>query len=279
PTLALDTDDWEGAGGWADRDHKAAWQRLLVGQHEKWSLRHADLVTVASRELERLATAEGAAPVYAPNAASPSSPGWEPGDGHAVRQALGIGDAPIVLAYTRFVEFAPRRLAALVACLHRLRPAVHFLVVGKGLGGEAEEFQQLVAEDGLANVVHQVGWRPAADLPQYFAAADVAVYPLDDTLLNRAKCLMKLVDLLLAGVPLVADAVGQATEYVQHDETGLLVAPGDVHAMTQAVTALLDAPERRRRLGQAARSALLRDWTWERQALTIASALTKCRGV
>ena len=279
PTLALDTDDWEGAGGWADRDHKAAWQRLLVGQHEKWSLRHADLVTVASRELERLATAEGAAPVYAPNAASPSSPGWEPGDGHAVRQALGIGDAPIVLAYTRFVEFAPRRLAALVACLHRLRPAVHFLVVGKGLGGEAEEFQQLVAEDGLANVVHQVGWRPAADLPQYFAAADVAVYPLDDTLLNRAKCLMKLVDLLLAGVPLVADAVGQATEYVQHDETGLLVAPGDVHAMTQAVTALLDAPERRRRLGQAARSALLRDWTWERQAQTIASALTKCRGV
>ncbi|HVB96870.1 MAG TPA: glycosyltransferase, partial [Chloroflexota bacterium] len=80
PTLALDTDDWEGAGGWADREHKAAWQRTLVGQHEKWCLGHADLVTVASRELERLAIAEGATTVYAPNAASPSSPGWEPGD-------------------------------------------------------------------------------------------------------------------------------------------------------------------------------------------------------
>ncbi|HVB97577.1 MAG TPA: glycosyltransferase, partial [Chloroflexota bacterium] len=192
-----------------------------------------------------------------------------------VRQGLGMSDEPIVLAYTRFVEFAPRRLAALFARLHQIRPTAHFLVVGKGLSGEEEEFRLLVAKHGLTDVVHQVGWLPTAELPHYLAAADVAVYPLDDTLLNRAKCLMKLVDLLLGGVPVVADAVGQATEYVQHDETGLLVAPGDVDAMAHAVTALLDSPEQRCRLGQAARASLLRDWTWERQARTIAAALAK----
>ena len=44
------------------------------------------------------------------------------------------------------------------------------------------------------------GWVSSQDLPGYFAAADVAIYPLDDTLLNRAKCPVKLTDLLLAGL-------------------------------------------------------------------------------
>jgi len=34
---------------------------------------------------------------------------------------------------------------------------------------------------------------------------------------------VKLIDLLSAGVPVVADAVGQNSEYIRHNETGLLV--------------------------------------------------------
>jgi glycosyltransferase involved in cell wall biosynthesis len=272
-TIVLDTDDWEGKGGWADRDHASAWQRLLVSWHERWCLSHADLVTVASRELERLAAAEGATTVYTPNAASLFSPGWEPGDGRAIRESLAIGNRPVVLAYTRFVEFAPRRLVEVFAQIHRRRPEACFLVVGKGLGGEEEEFTQLVSEFGLHEVVHQVGWVPAPELPNYLAAADVAVYLLDDTLLNRAKCLMKLVDLLLAGVPIVADAVGQANEYIQNDKTSLLVSPGDIEAMAQRVVDLLDNPERRCRLGQAARAHLLHDWTWESQAAVVVDSM------
>src|SRR5262249_5239373 len=96
---------------------------------------------------------------------------------------------------------------------------------------------------------------------------------LDDTRLNRAKCPMKLVDLLLAGVPVVADDVGQASEYVADGQTGRLVSPGDVAAMAAAAVDLLRDPSRRQALGHAARASLLTHWTRARQADAIEVAL------
>src|SRR5262249_22470354 len=49
--LALDADDWEGAGGWSDREKRPTWLAGLVTWHERWCLRHADVVTVAILEL------------------------------------------------------------------------------------------------------------------------------------------------------------------------------------------------------------------------------------
>ena len=130
----------------------------------------------------------------------------------------------------------------------------------KGLRGEEVRFAQMAAGAGLGSAVHLLGWMPVDALPDVFAAADVALYPLDDTLLNRTKCVMKLVDLLLAGVPVVADAVGQAAEYVEDGGTGLLVPPGDVAAMARAAVALLREAAKGRALGEAARADMLARW-------------------
>jgi glycosyltransferase involved in cell wall biosynthesis len=272
--LALDTDDWEGTGGWADRDGGPAWQRRLIAEHERWCLRHAAVVTVASRELGRLSVPFRAAEVvYVPNAASPSSPGWTLGDPTALRRRLGLGDAPVVLAYTRFVEFAPARLVAVCAKIVESVPSAQIVVAGQGLAGEEKQFAQLATRAGLAGCLHLLGWTPLADLPNVFAAADVALYPLDDTLLNRAKCPMKLVDLLLAGVPVVADRVGQAEEYVKDQRTSLLTPSGDVALMASCAIALLQDPARRQTLGAAARADILANWTWSTQATAIETAL------
>jgi glycosyltransferase involved in cell wall biosynthesis len=276
--LALDADDWEGAGGWSDREERPAWLAGFVTWHERWCLRHADVVTVASRELARLVARERATGVYAPNAASPASPGWELGQRGRGRRALGLGDAPVVLAYTRFVEFAPARLVDTFAKIRGEVPEARLLVAGKGLGDEDATLARLARERGLDGAVCQLGWTDRRDLPDVFAAADVALYPLDDTRLNRAKCPMKLVDLLLAGVPVVADDVGQASEYVADGQTGRLVPPGDVAAMAAAAVDLLRDPVRRQALGHAARASLLTHWTWARQADRVAEALEAAWG-
>jgi len=310
--LALDTDDWEGEGGWADREPGPWWLRQLVIWQERWCMEHADVVTVASRELERLATAprsgvtsqeaagedgdagvlrpgaERAASdpvetgrrrvVYAPNAASPSSPGWNPGDGHAARATLGLADTPLVLAYTRFVEFDPRRLVDLLTRIRVDVPLAHLLVVGQGLRGEEQIFAGLVQKRGLAAAVHAIGWVQPQDLPAFFAAADVAAYLLDDTLLNRTKCPMKLVDLLLAGVAVVADDVGQAREYVVDCRTGYLIPAGNVDAMAERIASLLRDPCARHTLGHAARASMLAHWTWHEQATRIAAAFERGLG-
>ena len=93
-----------------------------------------------------------------------------------------------------------------------------------------------------------VGWGTPDNLPACFSAADLAIYPFDDTLLNRTKCPVKLLDLLGAGVPVVADAVGQIPEMIVDGETGALVPPGDDAAFIRAVLTLLADPDRLARM-------------------------------
>ena len=53
---------------------------------------------------------------------------------------------------------------------------------------------------------------------------------------------------------MVACASGGIATIVRGGVTGLLVPPGDPAALAKAMGALLDAPERRREMGQAARA-------------------------
>ena len=71
-------------------------------------------------------------------------------------------------------------------------------------------------------------------------------------------------DLLAAGVPVVAEAVGQNKEYIRHGETGLLVEPGDVEAFADAIVQLLEDAPLREKLGRAA-ARDVREWFgWDR---------------
>ena len=74
--LVVDTDDWEGPGGWNDLlPYPSAAKRLFAWQ-ERDLLRRADAITVASRALETLVWSMGIAPervFYLPNGVKPST--------------------------------------------------------------------------------------------------------------------------------------------------------------------------------------------------------------
>ena len=57
-----------------------------------------------------------------------------------------------------------------------------------------------------------------------------------------------IVEAMAAGRPVVATAVGGIPEVVIHDETGLLVPPGDPFALAAAIDHLLSRPEQTRAL-------------------------------
>jgi len=59
----------------------------------------------------------------------------------------------------------------------------------------------------------------------------------------------------------VAPRVGQIPELVREGETGLLYAPDDASALGDALTTLIDDPDRRRSMGESARKfAVGRSW-------------------
>ncbi len=269
PRLVVDSDDWEGAGGWNEIGGYTPAQRRFFAWQERWGLTHADAITVASRTLEGLIWAMGVPRgqvFYVPNGVGEwrlDIGDWKPRE----------GKYPVILLYTRFFEFPVSRVIEVLLRARERVPGARLLVVGKGFFGEEDELLRLATQSGLTVTPHAprpthdvtyFGWVPPDTLPTYFVQADVAIYPFDDTLVNRTKCSVKLLELLAAGVPVVAEAVGQNREMIRHGETGWLVPSGDVLSFVEAVVRLLGDTQLRERLGRAATRDVRERFAWER---------------
>ncbi len=267
--LVVDEDDWEQA--WNEVASYSPIQKRLFAWQEVWGLTHADAVVVSSRALISLVEGAGVPAsrvFYVPNGVCPSSADdvdLQLPSGHvaeAVRMLWELDDALVVLLYTRFVEFRLERVVQIARRMLAQEPRAKLLIVGEGLFGEESDLDELLTNAGLSEHVAFTGWVEIDRLPGYFAASDVAILPCDDTLINRTKCSAKLVDLLAAGLPIVADAVGQNTEYVVDGESGLLVRPEDDVAFANTVVRLLADGELRVRLGEAAAHRMRRRFVW-----------------
>jgi glycosyltransferase involved in cell wall biosynthesis len=277
--LVVDSDDWEGFGGWNDLEPYSWAQKRFFAWQERWGLRHNDALTVASRTLQSIAWSLGAPPErvwYVPNGVSElqiTDCRLQIAEGK-----LQIADckSQTVLLYTRFFEFELERVVELFRQVREARPGARFLIVGQGLFGEEQRFLELCQAAGLAEAVEYAGWVEVEALPGYLARADVAVYPFDDTLINRAKCAMKLLDLMAAGVPVVAEAVGQNAAAIEHGVSGLLAPPGEGDVFAAAVIRLLDDPALRQQLSHGAQRRLRECFTWERLAAQVEQAYKGC---
>ena len=276
--LIVDTDDWEGAGGWNDLERYSRAQRAVFAWQERWGLTHADHVTVASRALEGLAWAMGVPParvMYLPNAMDDSL-GIDGGDPVAATSANhGRSTSPrppTLLLYTRFFEFALDRPLDVLARVRAAVPDTRLIVAGTGLFGEERRFAELAARRGLADAVEMRGWLDPQAAAATFAEADIALYPFDDTLVNRTKSPFKLLELMSAGLPIVADAVGELREVIVDGVSGRVVAAGDDGAMAEAVVALLRDGSLHARLGDGARTRVSEAYVWSTRAMSLERA-------
>jgi glycosyltransferase involved in cell wall biosynthesis len=96
-------------------------------------------------------------------------------------------------------------------------------------------------------IVHRGLQANSPELLRQFAEADLFVLP------THADCLsVVLMEAAAAGLPVITTDVGALSEGLVAGESGLLIPPGDRRALQAALTALVDEPERRQRMGRAA---------------------------
>ena len=161
--------------------------------------------------------------------------------GHRLRQELGLpADARVVgnvgqIALRKgqdvFLEAAARVAAA---C-----PDVHFVILGERFSRKAESrafeeaLHRAAARPPLTGRVHFLGWR--SDATDLIAGFSVVAHAAHQEPLGRV-----LLEAQAAGTPVVATAVGGTEEIVVHEQTGLLVPPGQADLMARAVTHLLN---------------------------------------
>lgn len=285
--LVVDTDDWEGWGGWNDLLPYSRAAKALFAWQERDLPRRAAAVTAVSRTLEAQMRSFGVPAeriVYLPNgitssqlavlstespesSAQTAAAGSQSGLMSAERKPAAAQDSALrtynVLLYTRFWEFDVRDVVAALVAIAAGRPDARLLVVGRGERGEERELLRRAERAGVLGAIDYRGWAEPASIPALLASADLALVPMDDTLINRARGLAKLLELMDAGLPIVAARVGQVAEYLEDGQSGLLVAPGDGGALARGALALLADADLRRRLGRAARARARSLYGWD----------------
>jgi glycosyltransferase involved in cell wall biosynthesis len=269
--LVLDMDDWEGYGGFNDfyLTHSLYPKIMLdfFDFQERWIPRHVDAITVASRILEKRVLEWGISSnkvFYIPNGADSRKFDVNVKDVDALRETLALGDSPVILLYTRFFEYKVGKVVEILKNVKKEVSNVKLLVVGRGDFGEEEELKDLAEREGLRDSVVFAGWIQPKDLPLYLAVGDVAIYPFDDTILNRAKCPGKLVELMVAGKAVVAERIGQIAEYIVDGESGVLVDSDDVWVFASSIVRILKDGALKRRLCENAQKRILNVFNWDR---------------
>jgi len=260
--LVLDTDDWEGPGGWNEIAPYSRMQKDLFAFQERWGLVHCHALTVASHALETIAWSRGVPRdrvFHLPN-------GWPATQSGPEVEASSPAQGKVALLFTRFVEFDVAWLIEVWKDVLARVPDARLLVVGKGLFGEEELLQQLSDSEGTSESLEYLGWLEGDELRQQQQGAQVALFPYNDTLINRAKCSAKLVELMALGLPVVATDVGENSNYIEHGVSGWLVPADDSEAFVNAVALLLKDLQLRTRLGKGARQRILDEFRWSNLA-------------
>lgn len=110
---------------------------------------------------------------------------------------------------------------------------------------------------------HHIGTLGYKDFPQFFADLDpdICIAPLKDNQFNNCKSNIKWLEASMLGVPTVASDVIPYRS-IDHGKTGYLSStPGQ---MTKYLKWLIDDPVKRKKIGQAAKKEVLKNWTIEK---------------
>jgi glycosyltransferase involved in cell wall biosynthesis len=261
PRLVIDSDDWEGPGGWNDNPaagYSEGQKRFFTWQ-ERYGFSHADAWTVTSACLRDRAVGLGARPqdIYVLHN------GIELDESDAEASRNLVSPAAQIVLYTRFAGVRPDDVIEIWRRVRELKAGTRLTVIGKGSQGEEEQLAGLPGID-LA------GWLEPGGVRQVLARMALAIAPWANTAANRARHSAKILELMDAGLPVVGYDVGEMAATL--GDAGVLVQPEDSAGFAQAVAMLVDDPERRRVLGIRGQERVRAQFNWDALAEVVLDA-------
>jgi len=178
------------------------------------------------------------------------------------RHILGLPeDKIVILAIGRH---DPRKrydlLIEAVANMERsLRDQIYVILCGQG--SQTHFLKSLVKKYGLDNIVYFTGWVLRENVWLYYSAADVFVSTSD-----TESAPITLLEAAAVGNAIITTRVGDYALMMENGVHGILIRPGDVTSLVNALEELITNKKLRERLSKKARDfATL--FSWERVAM------------
>jgi glycosyltransferase involved in cell wall biosynthesis len=131
-------------------------------------------------------------------------------------------------------------------------PGARLVVVGAGIQKYLGELQRRAEVIGVNGSIDWLGFKTAAEIADLHAQSALLVHPshLDNSPNSVAEA-------MASGLPVIASNVGGIPSMIEHNRTGILVAPRSHRELANAMIGLLRSKPDRERLAGAAREVAL----------------------
>ena len=174
--------------------------------------------------------------------------------GPVERRELGLPEGVPLGIFVGDIRAPRKNLDTVLGALVEV-PGLHLAVAGSAVGSP---YPRLARQLGLASRVHFLGYR--SDVAQLLRAADLFVFP------SRFEELpLVILEAMASGLPVVTAATAGADDLVSVESGVVIDNPNDTRALARALKRLVQYPETREQMGQAAR-AVARQHSWQRMS-------------
>jgi glycosyltransferase involved in cell wall biosynthesis len=146
---------------------------------------------------------------------------------------------------------------------------VKFLLIGNGV--LFEQTKKIISKAGLNKHVIFTGQIPQDQGPIHLAACDILLSPHipnpDGTEFFGSPT--KLFEYMAMGKAIIASDLNQIGLVLKHQETAILVNPGDIEELSQSMLSILNNQEQILNLGTNARLKALKEHSWDKHVIRI----------
>ena len=195
-----------------------------------------------------------------PNGSDPHL--FKPLNSDELTKDLNLENRKVILTVTRLVKRkgVDTVLHALSVIKERF-PDVLYLVAGEG--PEEERLKKLTVKLNLQNHVRFIGRIDYKKLPEYYNASDIFILASRTVLPDVEGYGIVFLEANACGKPVIGTNSGGVPDAIVHGETGIIVPENDALKLAEAISELLENPEKATLMGLKGRERVVNEMNWD----------------
>jgi glycosyltransferase involved in cell wall biosynthesis len=231
---------------------------------ERFVLNKADVITVSAVEIKNYLINRSISPKkihLIPNGADLSlfSPNIE---GDEIKQRYDLNGYKSVLFVGSLAWSGIEILIKAVPEILKEIPNTKFIIVGNGRKiSFIRQLKELSQKIGVEQNIIFTGYRPHNEIPEFIAAADLALFLYPPTKGLSAVCPIKIFEYMAEKKPVLATKTAEILRILEHKKTAYLV-EANKEAITAGIIDLLRNKDLARKIGEAGRKLVEKIYNW-----------------